>query len=53
VFVLTILFDSLITFPHLTRSAFELMKPEQSIEAIMEARFDAIIDLFENGLYSS
>jgi AcrR family transcriptional regulator len=51
-FVLTLLFDSLIMFPHMMRSSVELMKPEQTVEETMENRFDAIIDLFENGLYS-
>lgn len=51
-FVLTLLFDSLIMFPHMLRSSVELMKPEQTAEETMGIRFDAIIDLFENGLYS-
>jgi hypothetical protein len=36
----------------MVRSALELMKPERTAEEIMEIRFDAIIDMFENGLYS-
>ena len=51
-FVLTLLFDSLIVFPHMIRASVELMKPEQTLEKTMEIRFDAIIDLFEKGLYS-
>ena len=51
-FVLTLLFDSLIMFPHMMRSSIELMKPEQTAEETMDFRFEAIIDLFENGLYS-
>ncbi|UCF04109.1 MAG: TetR/AcrR family transcriptional regulator [bacterium] len=50
-FVLSVLLDSLIMFPHMIRSAVERMKPEHTAEEIMEIRFDAIIDLFENGLY--
>jgi len=52
IFVLNLLFDSLITFPHIMRSAVELMQPEQTVEETMATRFDAMIDLFENGLYS-
>ncbi|NIT52128.1 MAG: TetR/AcrR family transcriptional regulator [candidate division Zixibacteria bacterium] len=50
-FILSLLFDSLIMFPHMMRSAVELMEPEQGAEAMMQARFNAMIDLFENGLY--
>ena len=52
-FILTLLFDSLIMCPHMIRSAVELMNPEQTLEEIMKIRFNAIIDLFENGLYSN
>lgn len=52
-FVLSLLFDSLIMFPHMMRSALELMNPEQTAEETMETRFDAIMDIFENGLYST
>lgn len=52
-FVLSLLFDSLIMFPHMLRSAVELMKPGQTAEQTMETRFDAMIDMFENGLYSA
>jgi AcrR family transcriptional regulator len=51
-FILSLLFDSLIMLPHMIRSAVELMRPEQTVEEIMRIRFDAIIDLFENGLYT-
>ena len=51
-FILTLLFDSLIMFPHMMRSSVELMNPEKTAEETMKMRFDAIIDLFENGLYS-
>lgn len=51
-FVLGLLFDSLIMFPHMLRSAVELMMPEQTAEQTLAIRFDAIIDLFENGLYA-
>ena len=50
-FISSLLFDSLIMLPHMLRSAVEFMKPEQTVEEIIRIRFDAIIDLFENGLY--
>ena len=53
VLVLTLLFDSLILLPHMIRSAVALMRPGVSVEATFEARFDAMIDLFENGLYTA
>lgn len=52
IFILSLLFDSLILFPHMMRSAVELMNPEQSAEQTIELRFEAVIDLFENGLFS-
>jgi AcrR family transcriptional regulator len=52
-FVLSLIFDSVIMFPHMLRSALELMNPEQTAEETMETRFDAIMDIFENGLYSN
>lgn len=52
IFTLSILIDSLILFPHMMRSALELMSPGQSSEQILETRFEAIVDLLENGLFS-
>jgi AcrR family transcriptional regulator len=51
-FVLSLLLDSLIMFPHMIRSAVGLMNPEQTVEEAIHTRFDAVIDLLENGLYS-
>ena len=51
-FILSLLLDSLILFLHFMRPAIELMCPEQTVEQIVERRFEAVIDLFENGLYS-
>lgn len=51
-FTLSLIFDSLIMFPHMIRSAVELMNPGQPAQQTLDARFDAIIDLFENGLYN-
>jgi len=52
IFILSLLLDSLIVFLHMMRSGVDLMSPGQSIEQITEQRFEAVIDLFENGLFS-
>jgi AcrR family transcriptional regulator len=52
IFILSLLLDSLIVFLHMMRSGVELMSPGQNIEQITEQRFEAVIDLFENGLFS-
>ena len=51
-FVLSLLFDSLIMLPHMIRSSLEAMSPGQTVEQTLEKRFDAMIDMFENGLYA-
>ncbi len=52
IFILSLLLDSLIVFLHMMRPGVDLMSPGQSIEQITEQRFEAVIDLFENGLFS-
>jgi AcrR family transcriptional regulator len=52
-FVLSLLLDSLIMFPHMIRPSLELMEPEKTTEQTLKARLDAIMALFENGLYSA
>ncbi len=52
IFMLTLLLDSLIVFLHVMRPVVELMSPGQSVEQITEQRFEAVIDLLENGLFS-
>jgi hypothetical protein len=52
IFILSLLLDSLIVFLHMMRPGVELMSPGQSVEQITEKRFEAVIDLFENGLFS-
>lgn len=52
IFILSVLFDSLIVFLHTMRPVIELMSPDLSIEEITEQRFNAVIDLLENGLFS-
>jgi len=51
-FVLNLLIDSLIIFPHMIRPALGLMEPQGTAERAIAARLHAVIDLFENGLYS-
>jgi len=52
IFILSLLLDSMIVFLHMMRPGVDLMSPDQSIEQITEQRFEAVIDLFENGLFS-
>ena len=52
IFMLTLLLDSLIVFLHVMRPIVELMSPGQSVEQLTEQRFEAVIDLLENGLFS-
>jgi len=52
-FVLSLLFDSLVLLPHMIRSSLSVMSPGQTDEQLLEDRFDAMIDMFENGLYQS
>lgn len=52
-FVLSILFDSLIAFPHMMRTALELMCSDQTVEQVFNQRFEAMIDLLEHGLYTN
>jgi AcrR family transcriptional regulator len=49
-FTFTLLLDSLIFFSHFLRPSLELMS-EENAEQLFERRFDAIMDLLENGLY--
>ncbi|NIT56035.1 MAG: TetR family transcriptional regulator [Aliifodinibius sp.] len=51
-FILSVLIDSLILFPHMMRSAMELMNPSKTADQILETRLQAIFDLIENGLFS-
>ena len=52
IFVLSLMLDSLIVFLHVMRPVVELMSPGQNVEQITQQRFEAVIDLFENGLFS-
>jgi AcrR family transcriptional regulator len=46
------LLDSLIMFIHMMRPGMKMIAPELSFEEITRQRFEAVIDLLENGLYS-
>ena len=50
--VLSLLLDSLIIFFHMMLSGMKLIAPEHSMEDIVSQRFEAILDLLENGLYA-
>jgi hypothetical protein len=45
------LLDSLIMFLHLLRPGM-MLNPDLSFEEIVQRRFDAAMDLLENGLYA-
>ena len=52
-FILNMHFESLIVFPHMMRQALELIDPGQSEEEIFDRRFEAMMDLFEHGLFTN
>jgi len=52
VFILSVMIDSLILFPHMMRSAMALINPTQTPDEILETRLQAIFNLLENGLFS-
>jgi AcrR family transcriptional regulator len=51
--ILGLLLDSLIMFFHVMMPGMQMISPNESMEEIARLRFDAVIDLLENGLYSS
>ncbi len=50
--ILMVLLDSLILLLHMMRPVMMMISPDQSFEQIAQQRFDAFIDLLENGLYT-
>ena len=52
-FILSSLLDSLIMFFHMMRPGMQFISQEESMEEIVKHRFDAAMDLLENGLYST
>ena len=53
VLILGLLLDSLIMFFHVMKPGMQLIRPNESMEDIAKLRFEAIIDLLENRLYST
>ena len=52
-FTLSLLLDSLIMFFHMMRPGMPFISQEEGMEEIVKHRFDAAMDLLENGLYSN
>jgi AcrR family transcriptional regulator len=52
ILILMVLLDSLILFFHMVRPGMMTISPGQSFEQIVKQRFDVVIDLLENGLYT-
>jgi len=50
--ILGLLLDSLIMFFHMMKPGMQLISPNESMEEIAKLRFEAVMDLLENGLYS-
>ena len=50
--ILGLLLDSLIMFFHVMKPGMQMINPNVSMEEIVNLRFDAVMDLLENGLYS-
>jgi AcrR family transcriptional regulator len=51
--ILGLLLDSLIMFFHVMKPGMQMISPKETMEEIARIRFDAIIDLLENGLYTT
>jgi AcrR family transcriptional regulator len=51
-FNLSLLLDSLIMFFHMMKPGMQFISPEEGMEEIIKRRFDAAMDLLENGLYT-
>lgn len=52
-FILGLLLDSLIVFFHMMKPGMQIISPNESMEEIAKLRFEAVMDLLENGLYST
>jgi len=52
-FILSLLLDSLILFFHMMMPGLPPISPDESMEEIAKLRFEAVMDLLENGLYST
>jgi len=51
--ILSLLLDSLIIFFHMMKPVMQLISPNVSMEEIAQLRSEAVMDLLENGLYST
>jgi AcrR family transcriptional regulator len=51
--ILGLLLDSLVMFYHMMKPGMQMISPNESMEEIAKIRFDAIMDLLENGLYTT
>jgi len=52
VLTLTVLLDSLILLFHMMRPGMMMIDPDLNFEQLARQRFDAAMDLLENGLYT-
>ncbi|MGD8538524.1 MAG: TetR family transcriptional regulator [Candidatus Aminicenantes bacterium] len=52
-FILSLLLDSLIMFFHMMKSEMHFISSDAGMEEIAKVRFEAVMDLLENGLYSA
>ena len=52
-FILSLLLDSLIIFFHMMKPGMKHISPNESMEDVAKLRFEAVMDLLENGLYSA
>ncbi|MFC2165788.1 TetR/AcrR family transcriptional regulator, partial [Acidobacteriota bacterium] len=52
-FILSLLLDSLIMMFHMMKPGMQLISPDESLEEIAKVRFEATMDLLENGLYTT
>jgi AcrR family transcriptional regulator len=52
-YILGLLLDSLIMFFHMLTPGMQIIDSSLSLEEIAKLRFDAVMDLLENGLYST
>jgi len=52
-FILALLLDSLMLFYHMMQPGMQMFDPDLSMEECSKMRLDSILDLLENGLYTS
>jgi AcrR family transcriptional regulator len=52
-FILSLLLDSLIMLFHMMKPGMQMISPNESMEELAKLRYDAAMDLLENGLYTT